>query len=69
VSAKRAHGDAKLFNPHDVIRVVIEGIKEKRFYIITPGVEKVAETALNKGRDINKLEQYFKDTFKEPVID
>jgi hypothetical protein len=62
-------GGAKLLSPNDVAQAVIEGMKEKRFYIITPGVEKVAETALTKGRDIKKLEAYFKETFKEPKID
>lgn len=60
---------AKFLNPDEVAQVVIDGIKEKRFYILTPGVEKVVSDALNKGRDINKLEKYFKDNFKDPVID
>jgi len=63
---------AKLFtapdvlNPDEVARLVIDHINERKFFILTPGNERMVNEALNKGRDIQKLEKYLQDNFKDP---
>lgn len=57
-----------LLNPENVAQIVIDDIKEKKFFILTPGVEKLVNDALDKGRDIQKMEKYLQENFKEPNI-
>jgi len=54
-----------VLDPDDVAQLVINRMQEKKFYILTPGVERLVESALSKGRDIQKLEKFFQDTFKD----
>lgn len=57
---------AGVLNPDDVARIIIEHIKEKKFFILTPGTERVVDKALEMGRDIRKFEKYLEDNCKEP---
>jgi short-subunit dehydrogenase len=58
-----------MLDPDDVAKIVIDHINNRKFFILTPGTEKFVASALKKGRDLQKLEQYFKDNFTEPLID
>jgi len=68
-------GTAKIFSepdvldPENVAQLVIDHINERKFFILTPGIEKIVNEALNKGRDIKKLEKYFQDNFSDTVTE
>ena len=51
-------------HPDDVAKIVVEAIKENRFFILTPKTEDFLATAMDRGRDYQKLEQHLQDTYK-----
>jgi NAD(P)-dependent dehydrogenase (short-subunit alcohol dehydrogenase family) len=53
-----------ILDPDAVAKLVIDHIEQKKFYILTPGVDRLVEGAMSKGRDIRKLEKYFEDNIK-----
>jgi len=52
-----------MLNPDDVAQITISNINDNNFFILTPGTENIVSSTVKKGRDIHKLEKYFKDNF------
>lgn len=50
--------------PDDAAQIVIDGINDNKFFILTPGTEDFLSRALDRGRDIYKLEEYLQTNYK-----
>lgn len=60
---KEAFTGPESLDPDDVAGILINGMKEEKFLIITPYVEEMMEEAVKRGRDYYKLENYLRSSF------
>jgi NAD(P)-dependent dehydrogenase (short-subunit alcohol dehydrogenase family) len=62
--AEQAFTDQNALSPDQVADILIQGMKDNKFLILTHSIEQTMEDTSARGRDIIKMEKYLQDTCK-----
>ncbi len=62
--AEQAFTDENALSPDQVADILIQGMKDQKFLILTHSIEQTIKDTTARGRDIIKLEKYLQDTYK-----
>jgi NAD(P)-dependent dehydrogenase (short-subunit alcohol dehydrogenase family) len=62
--AEQAFTDQNALTPDQVANILIQGMKDEKFLILTHSIEQSMKDATARGRDLTKLESYLKSTCK-----
>jgi short-subunit dehydrogenase len=63
--AEQAFTDENALSPNQVANILIQGMKDRKFLILTHSIEQTMQDTTARGRDLVKLEKYLKDTYQE----
>jgi NAD(P)-dependent dehydrogenase (short-subunit alcohol dehydrogenase family) len=63
--AEKIFTDKDSLLPDDVARILIEGMKEEKFLIMTHRIDQYIKETNARGRDLIKLEKYLQETYKK----